>query len=194
MAARVLELRSRSHDWAETGDRVCAGLLTEIGERWASGKLTCAQEHELSRAVESAFVTVSRAMPIPPGAPTMLLACVTGERHTLGLSLVETAVRERGMAVRFLGADVPTPDIVKAVNTIRPVAVGLSASRCPRPDGELVAPSDAVARACADVGARLFLGGGGNWPPVRGAQRMLTLMELMIALGPLLPRPVTVTR
>src|SRR5262249_43826632 len=123
-----------------------------------------------------------------PGAPTMLLACIAGERHTLGLALVEAAVKERGMAVRFLGADVPTAEIVRAIQTTRPVAVGLSASRCPRPELELAGPSEAVARACAEVGARLYLGGGGNWPPVRGAQRLLTLMELAASVEPLVLR------
>jgi methylmalonyl-CoA mutase cobalamin-binding subunit len=190
ITARVLELRSTSRDWAEAGDRLCAGLLTEIGQRWSRGTLTCAEEHALSRAVESAFVRVAHAMPVAPGAPTMLLACIEGERHTLGLSLVETAVRERGMAVRFLGGDVPTADIVRAVRTVRPVAVGLTASRHPRPSDDLIEPSKAVAQACTEVGARLFLGGGANWPPVRGAQRLLTLMELITSLQPVLPRPV----
>jgi excisionase family DNA binding protein len=192
MTKRVLDLRASSRDWAEAGDRLCAGLLTEIGERWSHGPLTCAEELDLSRAIETAFLRVAHAMPVAPGAPTMLLACIEGEQHTLGLSLVETAVRERGMAVRFLGADVPTSEIVKAVRSVRPVAVGLTASRQPRPADDLVEPSRAVSHVCAEVGARLFLGGGGNWPPVRGAQRLLTLMELIAALAPVLPRPATV--
>lgn len=189
MSSRLLALRAVSSDWAETADRLCAGLLTEIGERWASGRLTCAGEHALSRSVESALIRVAHAMPVPAGAPLMVLACPAGERHTLGLSLVETAVRERGMAVRFLGADAPTADVVKVVKSLGPVAVGLSASRHPRPPSELLEPAKAVAQACAEVGARLFLGGGGNWPPVRGAQRTLTVLDLVRALSPLLPRP-----
>lgn len=189
MSSRLLALRAVSSDWAEAADRLCAGLLTEIGERWASGRLTCAEEHALSRSVESALIRVAHAMPVPRDAPLMVLACPAGERHTLGLSLVETAVRERGMSVRFLGADAPTADVVQVVKSVRPVAVGLSASRHPRPLSELLEPAKAVAQACAEVGARLFLGGGGNWPPVRGAQRTLTVLDLVRALAPLLPRP-----
>lgn len=193
MSSRLLDLRARSRDWAEAGDRLCAGLLTEIGERWVSGRLTCAEEHALSRSVEASLVKVAHAMPVAAEAPLMVLACIAGERHTLGLSLVETAVRERGMAVKFLGADVPTHDIVKAVRGHRPVAVGLTASRHPRPTADLLEPARTVAQACAEVGARLFLGGGGNWPPVRGAQRVYTLMDLVGALAPVLPRPAATT-
>jgi excisionase family DNA binding protein len=189
MSARLLALRATSDDWAEAADRLCAGLLSEIGERWAQGRLTCAEEHALSRSVESALIRVAHAMPVAPDAPVMVLACPAGERHTLGLSLVETAVRERGMAIRYLGADVPTGDIVKVVKSVRPVAVGLSASRHPRPASELLEPARVVAQACAEVGARLFLGGGGNWPAVRGAQRALTIMDVVRALAPVLPRP-----
>src|SRR5262245_38524089 len=92
MASRVHAIRARSRDWAETGDRICAELLAEIGKRWESHGPSCAEEHSMSRSIESVFVAASRAMQVPPGAPSMLLACIAGERHTLGLSFVEAAV------------------------------------------------------------------------------------------------------
>jgi excisionase family DNA binding protein len=178
MMGRLLLLRSESRDWAETCDRLCSGLLTEIGQRWSDGKMTCAQEHAMSRSLEVGLAKLGHQFAVSPGAATIVLACPPGERHTLGLTMVEVVLRERGFRVQFLGGDVPTHDVVETIRKARPVAVGLGASACARPSGELSEPARAVSSACSEVGARLFLGGGAAWPPVRGATRVLTLMDL----------------
>jgi hypothetical protein len=142
----------------------------------------------MSRTVEVALTRVAHQFAVLPGAPKMLLACIPGERHTLGLTLVETVLRERGVNVRFLGADVPTHDLVETIRREQPAAVGLSASCHPRPASELADPATAVARVCLESRARLFLGGGAQWPPVRGATRVLTLQELNQFIEPIVGR------
>jgi excisionase family DNA binding protein len=188
MTGRLMLLRSEARDWAETCDRLCSGLLAEIGQRWSVGKMTCAQEQAMSRALEVSLAKIGHQFPVSPAAPTVVLACPPGERHTLGLTMVELVLRERGFRVHFLGADIPTQDTVETIRRVRPTAVGLGASACARPSGELSEPARAVQAACSDVGARLFLGGGAAWPPVRGATRVLTLMDLTAAVDALVPR------
>ncbi len=187
--ARLLALRSRCRDWAEAGDKLCSGILTEIGERWMAGKMTCAQEHAMSRSFEVALSRISHQFPVPPSAASVVLACPPGERHTLGLTLVETVLRERGLNVHFLGGDVPVKDIVETVRRFRPIALGLSASSCPRPSLELDEPARAAAAVCLEVHARLLLGGGASWPPTRGAVRFRTLIDLATSLESVLPKP-----
>ena len=190
LLSRLLLLRSQSRDWAEAGDKLCSGLLSEIGERWAVGKMTCAQEHAMTRSVEVSLARISHQFPVAPGAPVVVLACPSGERHTLGLTLVETVLRERGVRVHFLGGDVPSPDLVEAIHRLKPAAVGLSASSCPRPSVDLAEPARVAAAACQEIRARLFLGGSAAWPPTRGAQRVLTLIDLVQTLEPVLPKPI----
>jgi len=120
MTGRLMLLRSESRDWAETCDRLCSGLLTEIGERWSVGKMTCAQEHAMSRSLEVALAKIGHQFAVSPSAATMVLACPPGERHTLGLTMVELVLRERGFRVQFLGSDVPAHDIVETVRKVRP--------------------------------------------------------------------------
>jgi MerR family transcriptional regulator, light-induced transcriptional regulator len=188
MMGRLMLLRSESRDWAETCDRLCSGLLAEIGERWSVGKMTCAQEHAMSRSLEVGLAKIGHHFPVSPTAATIVLACPPGERHTLGLTMVELVLRERGFRVSFLGGDVPARDVVETIRKVRPIAVGLGASACARPSGELSEPARAVGAACSEVGARLFLGGGAAWPPVRGATRVLTLMDLTAMVDGLAPR------
>lgn len=187
--ARLVTLRSRCRDWAEAGDQLCAGVLTEIGERWNAGKMTCAEEHAMSRSLEVALTRIAHQFPVAPTAPSVVLACPAGERHTLGLTLVETLLRERGINVHFLGGDVPSQDLVAAVRRFRPIALGLSASSCPRPLADLEEPARVAATVCGETRARLLIGGGANWPPTRGAVRFLTLNELARSLDSILPKP-----
>ena len=93
------------------------------------------------------------------------------------------------MNVHFLGGDVPVKDIVETVRRFRPIALGLSASSCPRPSLELEEPSRAAASVCLETHARLLLGGGAQWPPTRGAVRFRTLIDLATSLESVLPKP-----
>lgn len=188
--ARLVTLRSRCADWAEAGDQLCSGVLTEIGERWRTGKITCAEEHAMSRSLEVALSRIAHQFTVDPNAPSIVLACPPGERHTLGLTLVETILRERGINAHFLGGDVPTSDIVATVRKFRPVALGLSASSCPRPQADLDEPARAAAAVCLETRARLLLGGGANWPPTRGATRFMMLTDLARALDTLVPKSI----
>jgi cobalamin-dependent methionine synthase I len=142
----------------------------------------------MSRSLEVALAKIGHHFPVSPTAATIVLACPPGERHTLGITMVELVLRERGFRVQFLGGDVPSRDTVETIRRVRPVAVGLGASACARPSTELSEPARAVGAVCAEVGAKLFLGGGAAWPPVRGATRVLTLMDLTATLDGLVPR------
>lgn len=58
----------------------------------------------------------------------VLLACVKGNRHSLGLRVVADAVQLAGAEVQFLGGDVPSAGLVQQVRTWRPHVLGLSAT------------------------------------------------------------------
>jgi methanogenic corrinoid protein MtbC1 len=62
-------------------------------------------------------------------APVVLLACPPGERHDMVLLCVALMLRERGVRVRFLGADTPIPAILTAARGTAADAVVLAATR-----------------------------------------------------------------
>ncbi len=108
-------------------------FLNEVGDRWAAGTLSVAHEHFVSdmlRRKLSAFASV------PPhqadgaaAAPVVLLACPPGERHDMVLLCVALMLRERGVRVRFLGADTPVPAVLAAARATAADAVVLAATR-----------------------------------------------------------------
>jgi methanogenic corrinoid protein MtbC1 len=108
-------------------------FLREVGDRWAAGTMSVAHEHFVSdmlRRKLTAFASV------PPhqvdgaaAAPVVLLACPPGERHDMVLLCVALMLRERGVRVRFLGADTPIPAVLAAARAASADAVVLAATR-----------------------------------------------------------------
>jgi DNA-binding transcriptional MerR regulator/methylmalonyl-CoA mutase cobalamin-binding subunit len=105
--------------------RIGLPLLDEVGQRWSRGTLSVAEEHMLSAMLRSLTAGLGR-MRMARGAPAILLATPSGERHELGLSLVALLCGEASLPVVYLGADVPAADIVRAAEETGVAVVGLS--------------------------------------------------------------------
>jgi 5-methyltetrahydrofolate--homocysteine methyltransferase len=61
------------------------------------------------------------------GSGRVILATVEGDVHDIGVELVATMLETAGFKVKFMGADVPTSDIIAAVKAEKPQILGLSA-------------------------------------------------------------------
>jgi MerR family transcriptional regulator, light-induced transcriptional regulator len=101
--------------------------LDRIGEAWRHGEIGVAEEH-FSTEVLRAWILHAGRRTAATG-PAVLLACVEGERHALGVDLLHMLLRREGWASVNLGADVPTDALRRAVadSVFRPRAVLLSA-------------------------------------------------------------------
>jgi DNA-binding transcriptional MerR regulator len=103
-------------------------FLRRTGDAWVGGAVTPGQEHFASTIIES------RLMGLTPGwgsggGPRALLACPSGERHTLGLLSFGIVLSRRGWRITYLGADTPTDSIAHAASTMRPTTIVLAAAR-----------------------------------------------------------------
>lgn len=109
------------------------GVLTpamiEIGDRWFAGELDVGREHEVSELSRDLISELTlRHIREPEDPFTVLAACVEGEFHELGLRMVTGLLRMHGIPVHFLGANVPTDDLVITVSIRKPDVVLLSAT------------------------------------------------------------------
>jgi MerR family transcriptional regulator, light-induced transcriptional regulator len=100
--------------------------LRELGEAWAAGRVTVAQEHFASGTVRSRLLAVGRGWDRGVG-PRAVLACPPGELHDLGLIAFGLALRHHGWRITYLGADTPIGSIQNTVSTLQPVVVVMSA-------------------------------------------------------------------
>jgi DNA-binding transcriptional MerR regulator len=136
---------------------LCGALLPylhELGEQWACGEVTVAQEHFASSVVEGRLLSLARGWDRGVG-PAAILASAPGEDHVLGLLSFGLLLRARGWRIVYFGANAPIDSVIDAARTIAPSAVVVSAVTAPR----FTAQTDNF-RALGEI-ARLGIGGAG---------------------------------
>jgi len=100
--------------------------LAALGDRWARREISVAQEHFASRFLEGRLLVLARGWNRGPGHRAVL-ACPTGEQHTLPLVCFGLILRNRGWRNVYLGADTPPSSVHMAADTIGADVVVLSA-------------------------------------------------------------------
>ena len=147
-------------------DRI--GPFTQaVGDRWLAGEIEVYQEHFATQRMEGFLGRHWRSMSDLATGPSVVCACLPGERHVLGLHMAACVFALGGYRVVFLGADAPEADIAVAANQCSSVAVAISVSEHARASG-VVAQVDALKRHLRR-GAAIVLGGGGVPDLVDGA-------------------------
>ncbi len=101
-------------------------FLHRLGDRWANGQTTVAQEHFASNVIGGRLRGLARGWGYGVG-PLALVACPPGELHELGPLAFGLALRERGWRIAYLGADTPLQDIAATLDQLEPVIVVLAA-------------------------------------------------------------------
>jgi MerR family transcriptional regulator, light-induced transcriptional regulator len=98
--------------------------LRDLGERWAAGSASVAQEHFAASLIRGRLLGLARDWGTGLG-PSVLLACLPDEGHDLGLVIFGVLVARRGWRVTFLGADTPFDALADTVRTLDPALVVL---------------------------------------------------------------------
>lgn len=160
--------------------------LAEIGDRWERGELSVGQEHFASHLVERRLLAVAQGWEAGTG-PLGLLACLSGERHTLGLVCFGLVLADQGWRIAYLGADTPVEQVLTVSASVRPEAVIL----CSRDAQRLTANSEAITLLGASH--RTLLGGDGASAEL-AAQLGVTLaaggpVNSALALAACVPQP-----
>lgn len=122
--------RARGADTALLVRDLVVPALAEVGRMWERGEVSVAEEH-LATALATRVVARSAgaaALPLGPGRPRILLACLAGEFHDVGIRLLSDVARESGWDAESLGANVPRESLVGFVAQRRPDALALSVS------------------------------------------------------------------
>jgi MerR family transcriptional regulator, light-induced transcriptional regulator len=145
-------------------ETVILPYLHELGERWAAGEISVAEEHFASNVVRRRILRVAEGWD-RGGGPIALLACAPGEAHDIGLICFGVALHSyHGWRIKFLGADTPFPDLVRAARVIRPDLVAASAVSAARFFSDLA--------SWREFGADFRIAIGGAGASARLARRM----------------------
>jgi diguanylate cyclase (GGDEF)-like protein len=109
--------------------RVIAPAMWRIGTLWEQGKISVADEHlatALTHQVMAGIYGPSLGHKVMPGR--VLLAAVEGEQHALGLRMAADVIELAGYETIYLGANVPTADLLGVVMARAPDLVALAAT------------------------------------------------------------------
>jgi DNA-binding transcriptional MerR regulator len=102
--------------------------MHELGERWASDEIGVGHEHFASNLIHGRLLSHARKWDDGHG-PLALLACPSGELHTIGLLCFGLALRSRGWRITYLGADTPMATLFELAGSLRPARVVLASVR-----------------------------------------------------------------
>ncbi|MDP2397241.1 MAG: MerR family transcriptional regulator [Burkholderiales bacterium] len=105
-----------------------AGLNHWIGEAWLSGRIAVFDEHLYSEHIQNILRNAIIAQPGRGSGPRVLLTSLPGEKHRIGLLMVEAVLIAEGAACVALGTETPIIDIKNAVPAYRVDVVALSFS------------------------------------------------------------------
>lgn len=153
-AHRLLDGTMATYGFETVLREVVSPLLRAVGDRWASGDVTVAQEHFTSHLIRGRLLAAARGWGLGSG-PGVVLAAPPGEQHDLGLISFGIVLWRRGWRITFLGADTPIDALRDAVAQVDPrhvVVVAMTAERFEQVEDDL-----------ADLAAatRLAVGGSG---------------------------------
>ena len=168
----------------------------EIGRLWQENQLTIAQEHLATAVSQLVLSHLYRHLPrAPSNGRRVLLACVEGEQHEMGVRILADLLEAEGFEVKLLGANVPTDHLVTLAVEMRPDLVALSASL----SFHLQSLRRAVARLREALGPLVPILAGGRavaWtpgiegqigvPPLPQDRRKLRVATVLLGAGALL--------
>lgn len=143
-------------DSVELCEELLAPVLVDVGERWARGELSVAEEHRASAICDR---ILARVAVHPRGRPrgVAVVATAPGEEHGLPATMAAVALRADRWQVHHLATEVPPDDLAGLARSVGARILVLSVALT-----EQVAPTRALAAELADrTGARVLVGAPG---------------------------------
>jgi MerR family transcriptional regulator, light-induced transcriptional regulator len=136
---------------------VVGPFFRRVGDAWHAGQMTPAHEHLASGVVRPFLSQVRTFLPVAPGAPSLVVAAPTGDRHEVGALIVAATAAVEGWSVVYLGADLPAADMALSARDVGARAVAVSAVYVPDP--ALLAAELLTLRAALPDGVGVLVGG-----------------------------------
>lgn len=125
----VKELLQQNASVHHIYENVIKMALYDIGLLWEYGKISVATEHLASAIVESLLNELySDIISADRINRTAVVSCVENEYHQIGIKMVGDVFEMNGWNALFLGANTPTKELIKFIDTIKPDVLALSLS------------------------------------------------------------------
>lgn len=162
-------------------DQIYLPLLWETGRRWEVGEVSVVQEHFVSSWCREQILVMTRSLePLDSSAPEAICATPVGDPHEFGLLAVAFKLAKHGYRLLYLGANVPSDQLVQLVKERQPALVAISVVLT-RDDAELVDFGEQIVAVLGDEGC-VIIGG-------RGVAGLASRSTPRLRFGGAIPRP-----
>jgi DNA-binding transcriptional MerR regulator/methylmalonyl-CoA mutase cobalamin-binding subunit len=105
-------------------------VLRDVGDNWNAHRGGIALEHMMSSTIQHLFGSFVRLYGRRSGAARLLFATPAGDHHEIGILAAAMLAAARGLAVSYVGPNLPAGDIVAAIRAAnaRVLVLGLTYS------------------------------------------------------------------
>ena len=114
---RALDEAFASERFEAAMDHVVFPALRAIGDGWVDGSIDVAMEHAASEVIRRRLARFHDATAVGARQPDAVVGLPPGSHHDIGVLAFAVAARRAGVAVLYLGANVPIESWVRAIAT-----------------------------------------------------------------------------
>lgn len=116
-------------DYIQLYEEVFKKSLYDVGELWEYNKITVATEHLATSITEFLLNHVYNNIKSSDNSgKRIILACTEKEEHQVGIKMVADVFENNGWETFFLGANIPSNELIIFINSIKPDLLALSLS------------------------------------------------------------------
>lgn len=122
-----------NHGIEKTIRQLVFQFLEKVGILWQTSRINPAQEHLVTNIIRQKIIRAIDALPpVYTESPLYLLFLPEDEHHELGLLFVYYLLKQRGIPVLYLGANVPLRDVQYVIQAKKPSVLYLHLTSFPR--------------------------------------------------------------
>jgi MerR family transcriptional regulator, light-induced transcriptional regulator len=124
---QIKQLRNQGLATVDIISKVILPAMREIGQRWLAAEIGVSQEHVASEIARKLIISLGPGFaPMEPSGRTVLVSCVPGEEHDLGVMALSIFLEAGGWRVSYPGRSMPIQELTDAVKKFSPDVVFLS--------------------------------------------------------------------
>ena len=126
IARQYLEKKPSIKDLYE---EVFKATLYEVGRLWETNQITVASEHMATAITEGILNELfEQIIPKKKFNKKVVAVCVENEQHQVGIKMVADVFEMKGWESFFLGAGIPTTELVRVIRETKPDILAVSLS------------------------------------------------------------------
>ena len=125
-ALKIYENYSSMFSPSDFFDKIFRPVMYQIGEDWASNKISIATEHVASNVAQALVKIIMDRNRMESNKKKVMICVPQGEEHRLGCDVLETYLSSKGFRVYNMARSMPNESIVNFVGTTKPDSILVS--------------------------------------------------------------------